>query len=134
MPLKLIYFSLSFFQYCDKYADYSGFPHLEEWRKQLCLSALVNSDVNLETYRDSWDDDDLLQQALLSPHFTQFQPWSFLIQNLFSIIIFFFFSYLFNQSKFWVIYKPKDRERWQEFLFGSVPKFCIAWVNILFAF
>ncbi|KAB2000025.1 hypothetical protein ES319_D12G203400v1 [Gossypium barbadense] len=61
------------FEYCDKYADYSESPHLEEWRKQLCLSAIVNSFTNLETYRDSWDDgdDELLQQALQSPHFTQ---------------------------------------------------------------
>ncbi|KAJ8773008.1 hypothetical protein K2173_028185 [Erythroxylum novogranatense] len=59
------------FEYCDRYGDHVGFPHLEEWRKQLCLSALVNADANLETYRDSWDDDELLQEALKSPHFTQ---------------------------------------------------------------
>jgi quinol monooxygenase YgiN len=58
-------------QYCDKYGDHVEFPHLEEWRKQLCVSALVNADVNLETYRDSWDDHELLQEALQSPHFTQ---------------------------------------------------------------
>ncbi|CAK7323256.1 unnamed protein product [Dovyalis caffra] len=59
------------FEYCDKYGDHIGFPHLEEWRKQLCLLALVNADANLETYRDSWDDHELLQEALRSPHFTQ---------------------------------------------------------------
>ncbi|GMY15562.1 flavin-containing monooxygenase FMO GS-OX-like 9 [Fagus crenata] len=59
------------FEYCDKYGDHVEFPHLEEWRKQLCVSALVNADVNLETYRDSWDDHELLQEALQSPHFTQ---------------------------------------------------------------
>ncbi|KAK4257224.1 hypothetical protein QN277_006839 [Acacia crassicarpa] len=59
------------FEYCDKYGDCIGFPRLEEWRKELCLSALRNSDVNLETYRDSWDDDELLQKALQSPHFTR---------------------------------------------------------------
>ncbi|XP_010423170.1 PREDICTED: flavin-containing monooxygenase FMO GS-OX-like 9 [Camelina sativa] len=58
------------FTYCDKYADYVGFPHLEEWRKLLCLSALNNSQENLETYRDSWDDHELLQEALQSSHFT----------------------------------------------------------------
>lgn len=59
-------------QYCDRYGDHVEFPHLEEWRKQLCISALVNADVNLETYRDSWNNDhDLLQEALQSPHFTQ---------------------------------------------------------------
>ncbi|XP_022738111.1 flavin-containing monooxygenase FMO GS-OX-like 9 [Durio zibethinus] len=65
---------LADFQYCDKYADYSESPHLEEWRKQLCMSSIVNSIANLETYRDSWDDDELLQEALQSPHFTQLGP------------------------------------------------------------
>ncbi|CAD5331110.1 unnamed protein product [Arabidopsis thaliana] len=60
------------FTYCDKYADYVGFPHLEDWRKLLCLSALNNSQENLETYRDSWDDHELLQEALQSSHFTNF--------------------------------------------------------------
>lgn len=59
-------------QYSDKYADYIGFPHLEEWRKELCMSALLNSIENLDTYRDSWDDDDLLQETLQNPYFTQF--------------------------------------------------------------
>lgn len=59
------------FEYCDRYGDHVGFPHLEEWRKQLCLSALVNADANLEAYRDSWEDHELLQEALQSPHFTQ---------------------------------------------------------------
>ncbi|XP_040986030.1 flavin-containing monooxygenase FMO GS-OX-like 9 [Juglans microcarpa x Juglans regia] len=65
------------FEYCDKYGDHVGFPHLEEWRKQLCISALINADANLETYRDSWDDHELLQEALQSPHFTQFPAESF---------------------------------------------------------
>ncbi|KAI4335939.1 hypothetical protein L6164_014533 [Bauhinia variegata] len=61
------------FEYCDKYADYVGFPHLEEWRKKLCLSAIISANVNLETYRDSWDDEtsELLQEALQNPHFIQ---------------------------------------------------------------
>ncbi|KAF5730176.1 putative dimethylaniline monooxygenase [Tripterygium wilfordii] len=59
------------FEYCDMYADHIGFPHLEEWRKELCISALVNADANLESYRDSYDDQQLLQEALQSPHFTQ---------------------------------------------------------------
>ncbi|KAG7535044.1 FAD/NAD(P)-binding domain superfamily [Arabidopsis thaliana x Arabidopsis arenosa] len=62
------------FNYSDKYADYIGFPHLEEWRKVLCVSAIVNSIQNLETYRDSWDDDDLLQETLQNPYFTQEIP------------------------------------------------------------
>ena len=63
-------------QYCDKYGDHIGFPHLEEWRKELCLSALRNADINLETYRDSYDDLELLQEAHKSPHFTQLEPKS----------------------------------------------------------
>ncbi|PSR95787.1 Flavin-containing monooxygenase FMO GS-OX-like [Actinidia chinensis var. chinensis] len=64
------------FEYCDKYGDHIGFPHLEEWRKELCLSALRNADTNLETYRDSYDDLELLQEAHKSPHFTQLEPKS----------------------------------------------------------
>ncbi|GFP87445.1 flavin-containing monooxygenase FMO GS-OX-like 9 [Phtheirospermum japonicum] len=66
------------FEYCDKYADYIGFPHVEEWRKELCLSALRNSEINLETYRDSYEQDQqLLQVAYESPHFTQLGPEDF---------------------------------------------------------
>ncbi|KAI5410180.1 flavin-containing monooxygenase FMO GS-OX-like 9 [Lathyrus oleraceus] len=59
------------FEYCDKYGENVGLPPLQEWRKVLCIKSIVNSIVNLETYRDSWDDDELLQEALKSPHFTQ---------------------------------------------------------------
>ncbi|KAK2655476.1 hypothetical protein Ddye_008528 [Dipteronia dyeriana] len=65
------------FEYCDKYGDHIGFPHLEEWRKGLCLTALVNADANLESYRDSWDDHQLLQEAHQSPHFTQQKSQAF---------------------------------------------------------
>ncbi|XAR50006.1 hypothetical protein NMG60_11004209 [Bertholletia excelsa] len=65
------------FEYCDKYGDYIGFPHLEEWRKELCVSALKNADANLETYRDSYDDMEMLQVAHHSPHFTQLSPQAF---------------------------------------------------------
>ena len=58
-------------QYCDKYGENVGYPHLEEWRKELFLSGSVRARVNLETFRDSGDDYELLQAALLSPHFTQ---------------------------------------------------------------
>ncbi|CAI9757570.1 unnamed protein product [Fraxinus pennsylvanica] len=68
---------LADFEYCDKYADYIGFPHLEEWRKELCLSALKISDVNLETYRDSYEDEDMLKEAYKSPHFTQLKLEAF---------------------------------------------------------
>lgn len=59
------------FEYCDRYADFINFPHLEEWRKELCLSALRNTEVNLETCRDSYDDNDeeMLQIAYQSSHF-----------------------------------------------------------------
>ncbi|CAN7118369.1 unnamed protein product [Brassica rapa subsp. narinosa] len=61
-----------FFNYCDKYADYTGYPHLEEWRKKLCVTTILRSLDNLETYRDSWDDDhELLQEALQDPYFAQ---------------------------------------------------------------
>lgn len=59
------------FEYCDKYGENVGLTPIEEWRKSLCISSLINADANLETYRDSWDDDELLQEALQSPHFTQ---------------------------------------------------------------
>ncbi|XP_010258181.1 PREDICTED: flavin-containing monooxygenase FMO GS-OX-like 9 [Nelumbo nucifera] len=62
------------FEYCDKYGDHCDFPHLEDWRKELCISAIRNSLIDLETYRDSWDDDEMLQVAHQSPHFTQFGP------------------------------------------------------------
>ncbi|KAH6799097.1 Flavin-binding monooxygenase family protein [Perilla frutescens var. frutescens] len=64
------------FEYCDKYADYTGFPHLEEWRKELCVSALINAETNLETYREiSYEkDEEMLQVAYSSPHFTQYGP------------------------------------------------------------
>ncbi|KAL2322084.1 hypothetical protein Fmac_026463 [Flemingia macrophylla] len=59
------------FDYCDKYGENVGFPKLEEWRKELCVSAVINLFVNLETYRDSWNADDKVQEALRSPYFTQ---------------------------------------------------------------
>ncbi|CAL5444945.1 unnamed protein product [Camellia sinensis] len=68
---------LANFEYCDEYGDHVGFPHLEEWRKELCLSALKNADANLETYRDSYDDLEALQVAHQSPHFTQLGTQAF---------------------------------------------------------
>ncbi|CAL5444943.1 unnamed protein product [Camellia sinensis] len=63
------------FEYSDEYADHTGFPHLEEWRKELSLSAIINSYVNLETYRDSYEHDlDLLQLTLQDPYFAQLRP------------------------------------------------------------
>ncbi|TQD78353.1 hypothetical protein C1H46_036102 [Malus baccata] len=62
------------FKYCDRYGDHIGFPRLEEWRKKICLSTIRNAETDLETYKDSWDDHELLQEALQSPHFTQLGP------------------------------------------------------------
>ncbi|CAO2818542.1 unnamed protein product [Amaranthus hypochondriacus] len=64
------------FEYCDRYSDIVGFPRLEDWRKELCVSALINAETNLETYRDVYDDFELLQLALQSSHFTQFETKS----------------------------------------------------------
>ncbi|KAL5186135.1 Flavin-containing monooxygenase FMO GS-OX-like 8 [Glycine soja] len=66
------------FDYCDKYAENVGLPKLQEWRKDLCVSAVVNLFINLETYRDSWNDDidEKLQEALRSPYFTQLEQLS----------------------------------------------------------
>ncbi|KAM0982723.1 hypothetical protein ACFX2I_015577 [Malus domestica] len=61
------------FEYCDRYGDHSGFPHLEEWRKELCYSAQIHADADL-TFRDSCDDHELLQKAFQSPYFAQFRP------------------------------------------------------------
>ncbi|XP_043704653.1 flavin-containing monooxygenase FMO GS-OX-like 9 [Telopea speciosissima] len=65
------------FEYCDKYGEHCGFPSLEAWRKELCISAIRNADANLETYRDSWDDHELLEVAHQSSHFTQLGPDAF---------------------------------------------------------
>lgn len=65
------------FEYCDRYADKAGFPRLEEWRKELCISALKNATDNLEEYRESYDDFELLQVARQSPHFTQLGAQAF---------------------------------------------------------
>ncbi|XP_021761557.1 flavin-containing monooxygenase FMO GS-OX-like 9 [Chenopodium quinoa] len=65
------------FEYCDLYADKVGFPRLEEWRKELCVSALMNAEANLEVYRDVYDDFELLQVARQSPHFTQLGAHTF---------------------------------------------------------
>ncbi|KAF9591780.1 hypothetical protein IFM89_007110 [Coptis chinensis] len=67
------------FEYCDRYGEHCGFPHIEDWRKELCLSALRNSESNLETYRDLYDDHELLQEAHQSPHFTQLDREAFVL-------------------------------------------------------
>lgn len=65
--------------YCDKYADYSEYPHLEEWRKVLWDTSIINSELNLG-FRDSYDDDEeMLQVAYQSPHFTQLEAEPFVV-------------------------------------------------------
>lgn len=59
------------FEYCDRYGDYCDFPYLEQWRRELVLATLKNAEENLETYRDSWYDEEQLHEALQSPHFSQ---------------------------------------------------------------
>lgn len=59
------------FDYCDRYGEYSDFPHLDQWRRDVVLATLKNAEENVETYRDSWYDEDLLQEALQSHHMTQ---------------------------------------------------------------
>lgn len=41
-------------QYCDKYADFAGMSHVEEWKTKLCLAALMKAEVDLEMYRYFW--------------------------------------------------------------------------------
>jgi hypothetical protein len=62
-------------QYCDKYSENVGLPPLQEWRKSLTIASLINSFVNLETFRESWNDEEneMLQEALQSPYFTQLE-------------------------------------------------------------
>ncbi|KAK2387717.1 hypothetical protein P8452_25834 [Trifolium repens] len=63
------------FEYCDKYSENVGLPPLQEWRKSLTIASLINSFVNLETFRESWNDEEneMLQEALQSPYFTQLE-------------------------------------------------------------
>ncbi|EPS62115.1 hypothetical protein M569_12678, partial [Genlisea aurea] len=58
------------FEYCDGFADMVGFPRLEEWRKHLCITSIVRGEMEPESYRESYEDDDeMLQVAYSSPHF-----------------------------------------------------------------
>ncbi|XVF54367.1 hypothetical protein PTKIN_Ptkin05aG0175800 [Pterospermum kingtungense] len=64
------------FEKINNYADYSESPHMEEWRKKLLKLSLLNYFANVETFKDSWNDEaeQLLQEALKTPYFTQFSP------------------------------------------------------------
>ncbi|KAF9591766.1 hypothetical protein IFM89_007096 [Coptis chinensis] len=54
-----------------KYGEHCGFPRLEECRRELKLASKRRADSNLETYRDSYEDHELLQKAHRSYHCTQ---------------------------------------------------------------
>lgn len=44
-------------------ADQCGVPAMEEWRRQMYMATSKNRLLRPETYRDEWDDDDIVQQA-----------------------------------------------------------------------
>ncbi|KAK9148068.1 hypothetical protein Scep_006825 [Stephania cephalantha] len=60
------------FEYVDWLASQSGFPVTEEWRKQMYFANGKNRDARPETYRDEWNDEDLILQA--QQQFIQFLP------------------------------------------------------------
>ncbi|CAI9111983.1 OLC1v1012339C1 [Oldenlandia corymbosa var. corymbosa] len=50
------------FEYCDKYADFSDSPHLEDWKKELVLYSASKYFTDLENFRDSNDHDHKMLQ------------------------------------------------------------------------
>lgn len=44
-------------------ADQCGVPSIEEWRRQMYIATSKNRVLRPESYRDEWDDDDLVLQA-----------------------------------------------------------------------
>jgi len=51
------------FEYDDWLAAESGSPPVEEWRKKMYFATGANRKIRPETYRDEWDDDELILQA-----------------------------------------------------------------------
>ncbi|KNA15834.1 hypothetical protein SOVF_094670 [Spinacia oleracea] len=51
------------FEYEDWLAAESGCPPTEEWRKNMFYGTAVRLFKQIETYRDEWDDEDLILQA-----------------------------------------------------------------------
>ncbi|MCD7467795.1 Flavin-containing monooxygenase FMO GS-OX1, partial [Datura stramonium] len=51
------------FDYDDWLAAECGCTPSEEWRKQMYFISRKNKKTQPETYRDEWDDDDLIIQA-----------------------------------------------------------------------
>uniref|UniRef100_A0A453J9C4 Flavin-containing monooxygenase n=5 Tax=Aegilops tauschii TaxID=37682 RepID=A0A453J9C4_AEGTS len=51
------------FEYEDWLAEQCGLDKMEEWRRVIYVAARARVSVRLESYRDEWDDDQLLAQA-----------------------------------------------------------------------
>ncbi|KAI4315283.1 hypothetical protein L6164_028112 [Bauhinia variegata] len=49
--------------YNDWIADQCGFPVIEEWRKEMYKAASKNRTIRPESYRDEWEDHELILQA-----------------------------------------------------------------------
>lgn len=60
------------FEYDDWLAAKSGSPLVEEWRKNMYFATSPNRIIRPETYRDEWDDDELMLQA--HQDFLQYLP------------------------------------------------------------
>ncbi|ESQ29138.1 hypothetical protein EUTSA_v10023453mg [Eutrema salsugineum] len=50
-------------EYLDWIADQCGFPHVEHWRDQEVTRGYKRLVAQPETFRDEWDDDDLMEEA-----------------------------------------------------------------------
>jgi hypothetical protein len=50
----------------DWLADETGSEHLETWRSRMKSTAFLNFFNNPDTYQDTWLDEDLHQEAVLS--------------------------------------------------------------------
>ena len=50
-------------EYGDWLAVQSGCPSFEEWRKQMSIAVAGRHIHQPDTYRDQWDDEDLILQA-----------------------------------------------------------------------
>ncbi|TVU13132.1 hypothetical protein EJB05_40664, partial [Eragrostis curvula] len=49
-------------EYCDEFGEkYCGFPRLPEWKKELLLASVGNMRDNVESFRDEFDDSDLVR-------------------------------------------------------------------------
>ena len=51
------------FEYIDWVAAACGRPRIEGWMKKMYHATFDNMKVRPETYRDEWDDDDLVLEA-----------------------------------------------------------------------